>query len=413
MIGRLTAKRVEQESTAGYHLDGDRLYLQVSRAGTKSWIFRYTVGGRERQMGLGPYPVVSLAEARHRAQAARQELSKGLDPLAERDRQREARRQAEALERARHRTFQQVATATIEALSPGWHNKKHAAQWTNTLTTYAYPIFKDRGISQLATQDVVDVLRPIWIEKHETANRVRQRIEKVFDFARANKWFDGENPARWKGHLDAILADTKASTLALRRGHFEAMDWAEIPAFMATLQKHEGFSARGLELAILTVARTNQIREARFEQFDFDASTWTIPAVVMKAKRPHVVPLTLGAIDLVQRIAAESGRTGDALVFSNDGKTLMSSDSMRMTLQRIVKGVTPHGFRASFRTWAGQMTHYPRDLIEEAMAHQIRNKAEAAYVRGPMLEKRRQLMDDWERFVLKDIALTSGRASLT
>lgn len=376
-MGQLTDRTV-RTAKPGRHIDGDGLMLEVQASGGRQWVLRYQLNGRRRDMGLGGYPEVSLAEARERAAAARK-LARGqrLDPLVER-------------KRAKALTFKKAAEELIESKRAGWRNAKHAAQWTATLESYAYPKLGDLNVKAVDTAAVLDALRPIWSEEPETASRVRQRIEAVLDYATAKGARTGDNPARWRGHLDNLLP--KPSKVK-KVEHHAALDWREAPAFMAELAQREGTAARALAFAILTAARSGEVRGMRWHELDLEASVWTVPADRIKAGKEHRVPLTAAALALL-------GRAGEpnALAFPSPTKSDAPLSDMTLTvvLRRMGRGnLTAHGFRSTFRDWAGETTAHAREVIEAALAHRLKDKAEAAYARGDLFTKRRKLMEDW------------------
>lgn len=378
-INRLTARRVATLTEPGYHADGGGLYLQVTASGAKSWVFRYRFEGRRPEMGLGPLRVIGLADARMAADVARKLIQAGQDPLA-------GRRAAVATSSIP--TFWEAAVAYIAERQAGWTNPKHAAQWTSTLETYAKPVLGDLRVDRIETDHLLAVLRPIWATKTETASRVRQRVEAVLDSVTVQKKRTGENPARWRGHLAMILPKPTAVTKA---ENFAALPYAELPAFMAALARRHGEAARALEFTILTAARTGMTLGANPEEIDLQARNWTVPGNRMKAKVEHTIPLSRAALELVRL------RMQRTLLFTNDlTREQLSENAMLALLKRMGFGhVTVHGFRSTFKDWASETTDFPDDLSEAALAHQIRDKAKAAYKRGTMLSKRRVLMDYW------------------
>jgi integrase len=387
LVDKLTALAVSKATKPGYHGDGAGLWLQVSASGSKSWVFRFTLSRKQREMGLGAVHTVSLAEARAKAKECRQLLLEGKDPLDA----RKAAKLADALERAKAMTFDQCAAAYIAAHRSGWKNAKHASQWENTLTTYASPTIGNLPVANVDTALVVKVLGPIWLEKTETATRLRGRIEKILDWATVSKYRHGENPARWRGHLDNLLADPGRSK---RTVHHPALPWQEVGAFMAELRKQDGIAAKAVELAILTACRSGEVRLATWAEFDLDAALWVIPAERMKAKREHRVPLSTAALALLRSLPC----MGD-LVFpgAKPGKPL-SDMSLTAVLRRMQRtDITVHGFRSSFRDWCAESVanSFPREVAEHALAHSLPDKVEAAYRRGDLLEKRTMLMQAW------------------
>lgn len=385
-INRLNARRVATLAEPGYHADGGGLYLQVTATGSKSWLFRYRFEGRRPEMGLGPLHVVGLADARAAADAARRMVLAGQDPLYG--------RRAAAAASAGIPTFWEAAQAYIEEKRSGWTNPKHAGQWTSTLETYAKPVLGGLRVDRIETDHILDVLRPIWSVKTETASRVRQRIEAVLDAATVQKKRTGENPARWRGHLSMILPKPTAVS---KVENFAALPYAELPAFMAKLRQRHGEAARALEFTILTVARTGMTLGTVPSEIDLQAGTWTVPADRMKAKVEHTIPLPPAAYSLVMP------RMQRELLFPNDlTSEQLSENAMLALLKRMGFGhITVHGFRSTFKDWASETTDFPDDLSEAALAHQIRDKAKAAYKRGTMLEKRRVLMNTWAAFCVQ------------
>ncbi|MBS0355353.1 MAG: tyrosine-type recombinase/integrase [Proteobacteria bacterium] len=377
----------------GWHADGGNLYLFV-RGASRTWVFRFTApDGKRKNMGLGSLADVGLAQARDLAKQLRAKVK---DPTAPTDPQRERieARQAVKLEQARRMTFKQCAEACIEALRPGWKNPKHGQQWENTLSAYTYPIIGDLPVADVDTPLVVKCLGPIWTTKNETASRLRGRIEVILDWAKVNKLRSGENPARWKGHLDKLLA---APTKVQKAGHHAALPYAQMGEFMQGLRTKEGMGARALEFAILTATRSGEVRGAKWSEIDQQARTWTIPADRMKAGKEHRVPLSDAAMAL---LTALPRLDDEDLVFPSTKRGRPLSDmTLTAVLRRMERGdLTAHGFRSTFRDWAGETTAYPREVIEHALAHQLRDKAEAAYQRGDLLEKRRRLMGDWANY---------------
>jgi len=386
-IHRLSARSVARLARPGYYCDGGGLYLQVSPAGARSWVYRFRLEGRLREMGLGGLRRVSLASARERAQQCRTQLGNGLDPIEERRRERAQR----AAQLARTKTFDECTTAYIRANRAGWKNEKHVAQWESTLATYASPFIGTLSVRDIDTTHVVSVLESIWEAKPETASRVRGRVEAVLDWAKAHRYREDENPARWKGHLDKVLP---ARTKVRKVRHHAALPYGEVAAFMRTLRGQEGLAARALELAVLTAARTNEVIGARRGEFDLEAGMWTVPAERMKAQRAHRIPLSVSALALVRRLFDD---TDSDLLFPGGKKDRPLSNMAMLTVLRRMKctGLTVHGFRSTFRDWAAECTTYPNEMAEMALAHTVDDKVEAAYRRGDMFQRRKQMMDDW------------------
>ena len=361
----------------GRHGDGRGLFLYVKPSGARSWVLRYQMQGRRRDLGLGSFPDVTLAMARDRATEARRLIAEGEDPISKK-------------QQAKPKTFKDAALELIESKRPGWKNAKHAAQWTSTLESYVFPKIGQVQVAKIETVDVIAALTPIWSTKPETANRVRQRIEAVLDYTSALGIRTGDNPARWRGHLDHLLPKpTKVRAVK----HHPALPNAEIGDFMTQLESREGVAARALGFTILTAARSGQTRGATWAEVDLDAMVWTVPANRMKAGKEHRIPLSKEAVALLG-----AQREDDKLVFESETKPGRPISDMSMTavLRRMKReDITVHGFRSTFRDWAGETTGFPREVIEAALAHGIKDKAEAAYARSDLFDKRRKLMDAW------------------
>jgi integrase len=384
----LSTDRQIKTAAAGRHtVAGVKgLLLEVTPRGSRSWVLRVQRNGKRHDLGLGPYPEITLAAARDKALERRRAILAGAAPLAH-------RQAPKAL------TFQTAAEALIESKRPGWRNAKHAAQWGATLATYANPLIGARDVRAVDTADVVAVLTPIWTAKTETASRLRQRIEAVLDYASALGIRSGDNPARWRGHLDHLLA---APTKVRAVEHHSALPWAEAPAFVAELATRPGIAAKALLFAILTAARSGEVRGATWAEIDVAGATWTVPAGRIKAGREHRVPLPAAALELL----GEPG-PASALLFPpprNPSRPL-TDPTLTKVLERMGRGdLTAHGFRSTFRDWAGETTAHPREVIEAALAHRLKDKAEAAYARGDLFQKRRRLMEDWAAFLARPAA---------
>lgn len=381
-INRLSARKVATLSTPGRHADGGGLYLVVAKSGAKRWVFLYRREDRLHEMGLGGLVSVPLAKAREFAAGARSCLRDGKDPIAARK---------EEVERVP--TFGEMADDFIKAMKPQFRNAKHVAQWEMTLTTYAAPLRK-KSVNEITTTDVLEVLKPVWLTKSETAGRLRGRIERVLDAAKAKGYRSGENPALWRGHLANLLPKRRKLT----RGHHSAMPYPEVPTFMASLREREAMAARALEFTILTAARSGETFGAKWSEIDVEAKVWTIPPERTKAARVHRVPLTPRALAILEEVAS-IGKSPDAYVFPGQkrGRPL-SVMAMDMMLRRMKADVTVHGFRSSFRDWCGEATTFPREIAEAALAHVVGDETERAYRRGDALEKRRKLMTAWASF---------------
>lgn len=386
-IGKLKALTVTKLSAPGYYGDGGGLWLQISASGSKSWIFRYTKNKQTQDMGLGPLHTVSLADARIKAKECRQLLLDGINPLD----QKRARRLHDQIAAAKAVTFDQCAEAYIKAHRSGWKNEKHALQWESTLATYASPVIGKLPVSAVDTALVVKALSPLWEQKTETATRLRARIEKVLDWATVSQYRQGENPARWRGHLENLLA--KPAKLS-KVTHMPALPWRDIGSFMTALRAQKGSAARALELAILTASRSGEIRGATWSEIDLKAGLWTIPAERMKMGKEHRIPLSKPAIALLKTLS----NIGEH-VFVGPSGTPLSETTLLAVLKRMNRrDITTHGFRSTFRDWCAEATNFPREVCEHALAHSLPDKVEAAYRRGDLLEKRVQLMDAWAAY---------------
>lgn len=378
----LSARKVET-AKAGRHSDGRGLLLYVKPTGSRSWVLRYQVQGRRRDLGLGAYPDVSLAMARERAAEARRLIAIGEDPITKK-------------QQAKPKTFKEAALELIKSKRPGWKNAKHAAQWTSTLESYVFPKIGQVQVAKIETADVIGSLTPIWTDKPETASRVRQRIEAVIDYATALGIRSGDNPARWRGHLDHLLPKPR-KVRAVK--HHPALPHAQTADFMIDLATREGVATRALTFTILTAARSGETRGMTWAEVDLENRLWTIPGARMKAGKEHRVPLSDAALACLG-----SRREGNALVFESEAKPGKPISDMSMTavLRRMERSeITVHGFRSTFRDWAGETTGFPREVIEAALAHGIKDKAEAAYARSDLFDKRRDLMDAWAAVAIK------------
>ena len=396
----LTVKEIEALKKPGAFADGRGLYLHVSPKGAKSWIFRYSAGGRRREMGLGSADDYTLEQARQRAADQRKLVTNGQDPLA----MREVAAVAEKVAAVKAVTFAQCAGRYIAAQRAGWRNAKHTAQWTATIATYTNPHFGDLPVSAIDTPHIMQALEPIWTEKPETASRLRGRIEAILDWATVSGLRDGANPARWKGHIEKLLP--KRSKVAAVE-HHAALPYAELPTFFLRLQAADGIGARALEFAILTAARTGEVLGATWQEIDLEARMWTISAARMKAGKEHRVALSEPALALLRKLATI--KRGD-YVFpgQQDGKPL-SNMALLMCLRRMDRDdLTAHGFRSTFRDWCAEQTGFPSEVAEMALAHTVAGKVEAAYRRGDLLEKRRRLMEEWATFCTRSGALAKS-----
>jgi len=386
----LSALEVGRLTTPGHHAVGGvaGLYLYVLETGARSWVLRTMIANKRRHMGLGGYPEVPLAKAKEKARVAKEDIGLGIDPIA----QRTFRASSLRAQQATEKTFKEAALGYIEAHGSSWKNLKHRAQWSATLETYAYPHMGSLQVKDVVQEHVLKVLEPIWASKTETAVRLRGRIESVLDWATVRKYRTGDNPARWKGHLDKLLpAPGKIQKVT----HHRALPVTKLAEFMRDLRLRDGISARALEFAILCAARSGEVRGAKWSEIDVKSAIWTIPADRMKANKEHRVPLSQAATVLLKSL---SRRNENDLIFPAASGDSLSDMSLTSVLRRMQVDAVPHGFRSTFRDWAGEMTNYPREIAELALAHVLENKVEAAYRRGDALEKRRKMMEDWALF---------------
>lgn len=376
-MGKLNDKKVRTAQPGRYY-DGGGLVLKVRDSGSRDWALRITKDGKTTDYGLGGFPLVSLAEARNKALELRRSIKRGELP------KRKIKAGADL--------FENLAEAFIDAHAPGWKNPKSPDQWRSSLKYYAYPTIGKKTAQAITTTDMLDILRPIWRKKTETASRVRGRVEKILDYATAHGFRSGENPARWSGHLSTLLP--KPSALS-KVAHHSALDYRDLPDFWKELAKMEGNGAAALRWTILTAARSGETRGATYQELDKD-DLWIIPASRMKAGKEHRVPLTKKALATIPPCKDKKA----VLLFPAPRGGQLSDMSISAVLRRMNRGdITVHGFRSTFRDWAGESTAHPREVIEHALAHQLKDKAEAAYARSDLLEKRRKLMQDWAAFV--------------
>ena len=392
----LTVKAVQAKRHPGnrtpaiYHCDSDGLYLRVTPSGGKSWAFCYMLNRRSREMGLGPASVITLAEARRKAVEYRRMLVNRIDPIEK----RKTEHLQDALRRAKTISFNECATTYVDTHRAEWKNAKHASQWETTLADYCGPVFGSMPVSAVDTSLVLKVLQPIWTEKAETASRLRARIEKVLDWAAVRGYRAGDNPARWRGHLDQLLAGLKRKQ---RVKHHAALPFSQVGQFIAEVRKYDGTAARALEFTILTAARTNEVIGARWMEFDLTERLWTIPAERMKSHRQHRVALSPPVIKLLKSIRPKQP-DDSAFVFPGPLDKALSNMAMLALLRRMDRqDLTVHGFRSTFRDWAAECTNYSREVCEMALAHVVGDQVEAAYRRGDLFEKRRGLMADWAK----------------
>jgi integrase len=414
----VTVKALVAAGKPGAHADGGNLYLRVAGEGAGKWTLRYMLAGKAREMGLGAFDDkgkrgLTLAQARDAAAEAQRLLRDGIDPLAHRDAEAAAAAARAAEAAAKAQRFRDVSDLYIGAHEAGWRNAKHRTQWRVTLKTYAFPHIGDMPVGEIGTDDVLRCLNPLWTAKPETATRLRGRIEAVLDYAAARNWRDGQNPARWRGHLSNLLP--RRSKIA-RVQHHAALPWQEMGAFMARLRMQPGTAARALEFCILTATRTGETIGARWSELDLDAAVWTVPAVRMKASKEHRVPLSDATLAVLHAMAPQRPEGGDGYIFPG-GKSdkPLSSMAMLMLLRRMKRDdLTVHGFRSAFRDWCEEATSTPHAVAEAALAHTIGDKVEAAYRRGDLFAKRARLMADWADYCAKApaevVALPAARA---
>lgn len=395
-MGKLTTKGVQKlirKSKPALTNDGDGLYLKIGKSGGASWIYRFRWNGKLSDMGLGSCSVVSLSEARELAADNRKLVRQGVNPLTARDEGKK--------EIPKTLTFTSCAAHYIKAHRRSWRNAKHARQWVSTLKTYARPQIGTKAIIDISTQDILEVLTPIWTNKNETAKRVQGRLENILDYAAAHGYRDPVNPARWRGHLDKLLA--KPSRIQ-KVNHHPAMLYDAVADFMKAIQPYNSMSSKALQFLILTATRTSEVLNAEWKEVDFENATWCIPAERMKANREHRVPLSQQALALLTALPRIK-ENSHVFPGMKSGHPLSN-----MALLQFMRGLgygpsgekgnyVPHGFRSSFRDWTGEVTSYPRDVAEMALAHTIENKVEAAYRRGDLFEKRLVMMQDWADYI--------------
>lgn len=392
----LSALEIKRLTKPGHHAAGgvSGLLLQVTKTGARSWILRTIVGAKRRDIGLGGYPDVTLAQARMNARELKEQIRSGVDPVA----QRKAAKAALISANGKLICFADAAHKFLATKRSEFKNAKHAAQWQTTLETYAFPIIGRLTVNCIELPHIVQVLEPIWTNKTETATRLRGRIESVLTWAKVAGYREGENPARWKDNLDAILP--KPGKLKKVR-HHKAIAWKDVSSFMMELRQCEGMAAKALEFLILTAARSGEVRGAQWEEIDLQARIWTIPAERMKVDKEHIVPLCDDAINLLQQLPRLEGNN---LIFPAARGGKLSDMTLSAVMRRMKVDATPHGFRSTFRDWCSESTNYPHEVAEMALAHTIPSGVEKAYRRGDLLAKRTRLMDDWCRYLNTPLA---------
>jgi len=398
IVGKMflsSARSVQNITKPGYHRAGPGLYLQVSGKGTKSWLYRYKspITGKQREMGLGSAKFISLAEARELAHEHKRSLIYGQDPLIERKKARVQRQ----LDASRDLPFRDVAQLCIDTKKPEWSNKKSAQQWENTIATYALPIIGDCSISEIDTDLVLKVLIPIWTKRATTAQRIRQRIETIWDFAKARGLVEGENPAKLKGHLENLLPKTEKIK---KVRHHPALPYQDVSEFIANLRERTGVSALALEFLILTATRTGDVIGAKHSEVDLEKATWTIPAERFKTRKEFRVPLCDRAIELINLSLLFEGRSEFLFPGQKSNSGLSNGAFLSLHKKMNYGHITPHGFRSTFRDWVSEEAiEFSNETAELALGHTIKNQAEAAYRRGDQLDRRRDLMDRWSNFL--------------
>lgn len=399
----LSPLAVSRLTEPGFHRVGGvtGLYLQINERGARSWVLRMMVGTKRRELGLGGFPTVGLADARTKARAVREQVENGLDPIAEKRKKRER-----LIAEQRRPTFKKCAEQFMAMKSAEWRNDKHRQQWVNTLNQYAYPTIGDLPVHEISQRHVLTILEPIWTVKTETANRVRGRIENVLDWATAHGERTGVNPARWRGQLDKLLPSPKKIAKVV---HHPALPYEQLAEFQRRLNQYPSISAKALGFAILTAARSGEVRGATWEEIDFAKRIWTVPADRMKGGKEHRVPLSRRAIALLKTLPPQ--KTG--IVFATQKGNALSDMALTMLLRGVWPGITAHGFRSTFRDWAAEQTSFPREVCEQALAHALPNQVEAAYRRSDLFDKRRELMDQWAAFCRKKPLQTPNKEKPT
>jgi integrase len=398
-MGRLTALKIDKTRKPGVYADGGGLYLRVTPEGTKSWVYRFTLNGKARWMGLGSVALCGLQDARGKALDARRLCHEGVDPISA----RETQRASERLEAAKAITFRECAETYVKTHRISWRNAEHQRQWEATLADYANPVIGDLSVASVDTALVMKILEPLWARVPETASRLRGRIESILDWARVRGYRNGENPARWRGHLDKLLP--KKSKI---QKHLTALAYTELPGFMMALREQDSRSARALEFVILTAARTGEALGARWDEIDIKTKTWVVPPARMKAGKEHRVPLSPAAMRVIEQ---QANYRENALVFPGTRTDCsLKRTTMLMLLRRMRHGaLTTHGFRATFKTWAEEQTNFAPHIVEAALAHMNADKVEAAYQRGDLLERRRALMNHWGDYCSSPPVETSNK----
>lgn len=396
-INKLTALAVRKMTKKGWHADGNGLYLQVSASGAKSWVYRYKVAGKSVWHGLGPYSKLnSLDNARKAAAECKKLRLEGIDPIEHKSNLASKKE----LEKSKSLTFKQCTEQYIESHKNGWRNRKHISQWTNTLTTYAFPSIGELPVQNIEIDHVLKVLEPIWYTKTETASRIRQRIESILDWATVRKYREGDNPALWRGRLDKILPKR---TKVQKPTHFVAMDYRELPSYFRKLRQKETIACKALAFTILTATRNGEARQITYNELTLSDNIWVIPDGRMKAGKEHRVPLSKEALKIIDEMQKLLCKSTELVFEGAKANRPISEAALLKEVKLHSSELTVHGFRSSFRDWCAEQTNYPRELAEAALAHSLKDKTEAAYQRGDMLEKRRELMNSWADYCLNGL----------
>ena len=386
---QLTARKLASIKAPGHYGDGAGLWLQISKTGSKSWVFRYVLDGRAREMGLGSCATFSIKEARERARASRQLLADGVDPIEHRNEKRNAKRAAEA----KHITFAEATERYIKTHAVKWTSAKHASQWRSSVEQFAYPVIGKLPVGAVELQHILKILEPHWLDKNATASRVRGRVERILSWATVRGFRQGENPARWRGHLEVMLPGLTGNG----KRHHAALPIDDMPALMQQVRNINSVAARALEFTALAVARTSETNGARWEEID--GNVWTVPADRMKARKPHRVPLSNRAVEILDELrSARDPDDRNPFVFPGVTTQRLRHSAMLELLKTLRPDLTMHGLRSTFSDWARDRTNYTRDVVEGCLAHTIKDASEAAYRRGDALEKRAKLMEAWSRF---------------
>jgi len=388
MTEKITPLFIKNIKKAGKYDDGNGLRLYVKKSLNKSWVFRFSIHGKRHEMGIGAFPDISLKDARNKAHDFRVMIDKGLNPI----KQRKTDKEIKASEERKIPTFEEYSIQYIDQHKPEWKNKKHIYQWSQSLNTYAYPTIGSLPVNEIETSHITTLLQKIWLTKTETATRVRMRIENILDSAKVDNFRNGDNPARWKGHLDKVLSKPEKIKNVV---HHKALPYSDLPDLILKLQPKPSLSAKALLLTILTATRTNEVLGAKWEEIDYKNECWTIPPERMKAKKEHRIPLVKSAISLLKSLPI----TNDYIFYGKIYNKPLSNMAMIKVLRTTTgEKFTVHGMRSTFRDWCAEQTSFPREIAEKALAHTLGNETERAYQRGDLLERRRKLMEAWSQY---------------